>query len=145
MNSTWLAHHGIPGMKWGIRRFQNSDGTYTEAGKKRYSSGIGKLRDSVTESFNKKQRNKKYDKTRSSMSDSDLDAAINRLKKEKQLHEMIHPGRTYAKEIIKNVGQRVLTTAAVGVALYAGKQFAAKVLSSPELGNAIFNGGPKKK
>lgn len=34
----YLAHHGIKGQKWGIRRFQNSDGSLTEAGKKRYSS-----------------------------------------------------------------------------------------------------------
>lgn len=32
-----LVHHGILGMKWGVRRFQNTDGTLTEAGKKRYS------------------------------------------------------------------------------------------------------------
>ena len=31
-----LEHHGILGMHWGIRRFQNEDGTLTEAGKKRY-------------------------------------------------------------------------------------------------------------
>lgn len=30
-----LYHHGIKGMKWGIRRFQNKDGTLTEEGKKR--------------------------------------------------------------------------------------------------------------
>lgn len=33
----WMAHHGIPGMEWGKRRFQNKDGTLTEAGKRRYA------------------------------------------------------------------------------------------------------------
>lgn len=33
----YLAHHGILGQKWGVRRYQNSDGTLTAAGKKRYS------------------------------------------------------------------------------------------------------------
>lgn len=28
-------HHGIKGQKWGIRRFQNEDGSRTSAGKKR--------------------------------------------------------------------------------------------------------------
>lgn len=32
----YLAHFGIKGQKWGIRRFQNEDGTLTDAGKKRY-------------------------------------------------------------------------------------------------------------
>ena len=35
-SSEYLEHHGIKGMKWGIRRYQNEDGTLTEAGKKRY-------------------------------------------------------------------------------------------------------------
>lgn len=30
-----LSHHGILGMKWGVRRFQNADGTLTERGKRK--------------------------------------------------------------------------------------------------------------
>ena len=35
-NEDYLAHHGILGMKWGIRRYRNKDGSLTDAGKKRY-------------------------------------------------------------------------------------------------------------
>lgn len=41
MNDDYLMHYGIKGMKWGIRRFQNADGSLTAAGKKRYGSGEG--------------------------------------------------------------------------------------------------------
>lgn len=36
-HSNSLYHHGIKGMKWGVRRYQKKDGTLTAAGKKRYS------------------------------------------------------------------------------------------------------------
>lgn len=35
MDNSQLAHHGILGMKWGVRRYQNKDGTLTPAGKRR--------------------------------------------------------------------------------------------------------------
>ena len=39
LSETELYHHGIKGMKWGVRRYQNLDGSLTTAGKKRYSDG----------------------------------------------------------------------------------------------------------
>lgn len=35
VSSDYLEHHGILGMKWGVRRFQREDGSLTSAGKKR--------------------------------------------------------------------------------------------------------------
>lgn len=37
-----LYHHGIKGQKWGIRRYQNEDGSLTEAGRKRYQKEFDK-------------------------------------------------------------------------------------------------------
>lgn len=36
MNNRVLYHHGVKGMKWGIRRYQNKDGSLTNVGQKRY-------------------------------------------------------------------------------------------------------------
>ena len=36
MSEYYLAHHGIKGMRWGVRRFERKDGTLTPAGKRRY-------------------------------------------------------------------------------------------------------------
>lgn len=37
-----LYHYGIKGMKWGVRRYQNYDGTYTQRGLKRYYDDVTK-------------------------------------------------------------------------------------------------------
>ena len=37
-----LYHHGIKGQKWGVRRFQNPDGTLTAAGKRRLYKGLSR-------------------------------------------------------------------------------------------------------
>lgn len=44
MENTELKHHGVLGMRWGIRRYQNKDGTLTPAGKKRYDKEMAKLK-----------------------------------------------------------------------------------------------------
>lgn len=36
MNKTYIAHYGIKGQRWGIRRYQNEDGSLTPAGVRRY-------------------------------------------------------------------------------------------------------------
>jgi len=64
-----LEHHGIIGMKWGIRRFQNPDGTRTAAGKARYNEGgpvnpIKKIGDAMKQHKVNKQRKAALEKAR---------------------------------------------------------------------------------
>ena len=40
MTENELVHYGVKGMRWGVRRYQNKDGTLTPAGKKRYDQDI---------------------------------------------------------------------------------------------------------
>ena len=42
MSQIYLAHHGILGQKWGVRRYQNPDGSLTEAGKKHIRKNMWK-------------------------------------------------------------------------------------------------------
>lgn len=63
----YMEHHGILGQKWGIRRYQNKDGTLTPEGrarldkyKQKLTKQIGKRYDKITEGYQKR-----YHKTQS--------------------------------------------------------------------------------
>lgn len=53
MDNTYLAHHGVKGQKWGVRRYQNADGSLTDEGRRHY--GYGSERASIM-TENTKQR-----------------------------------------------------------------------------------------
>lgn len=65
VSSNTLEHHGILGMKWGVRRFQNKDGSLTSAGKKR------KLVNEHKNETEKKRENRHDRAARASQRDAD--------------------------------------------------------------------------
>lgn len=116
-NPTELYHHGILGMKWGIRRYQNKDGTLTNAGKRRKKQ--------VPESHEdyKKAHDKKSVR---SMSDAELRSRLNRLQMEqnykKLSKEQVAKGKAAASKIFK-VATTIATVTTTGLTIYgnAGK------------------------
>ena len=108
-NSTQLKHHGILGMKWGVRRYQNKDGSLTAAGRRRMEKELG---------LSKKQT-KQLSKHKSvkDMSDDELRERIARMNLEKQYLELntrldppkSHKGRDFAVRVLERSGENIAT------------------------------------
>lgn len=99
----FLAHHGIKGQKWGVRNFQNEDGTLKHPkGEKRNG--------------NKKPESKTW-KAREArnLSDEELDRRNRRLQRENQYRQNIDTGHPAKKEI-KAAAKKILLASAIGVA-----------------------------
>ena len=95
-----LQHWGIKGQKWGVRRYQNKDGSLTPAGKKRYGD------DSPDKPAKAKRYDKLYDKYKT-LGYSDEDAA------------KMAKGKVAAERSLMVIGG----VAAAGIAAYAGYRY----------------------
>jgi hypothetical protein len=151
MEKNELLHWGIKGQKWGIRRFQNKDGSLTPAGKKKYGdksdeSPDGKTKSSETKAKASDGKFARPHKSTKQMSEEELIKAINRLNLEKQYKqalkdvqpEAVSRGKKTVADILessaKNIGTQTLT--------YVSATLINKVLASYFNDDQVIN--PKK-
>ena len=136
-----LFHWGVKGMKWGVRRYQNKDGSLTPAGKKRQKK--------LTADEKERASRKNDLKNRRTMSDAELRKKIERLKMEKEFksltNEDINSGKTFVNEVMSSAGKKVLTIAAAGAMAYGVKVAMTGKFDIAEAANYIAANPNKKK
>lgn len=135
-----LQHHGVRGQKWGIRRFQNRDGSLTSAGRKR-----AKLTDKYAIYKKRKEEKKKKiennkPKTVKDLSDDELRTKVNRLRMEKESLQLERDIASFTpqkvslgKKFITSLGKNVIAPAATN----AGKDILEKWMKN--VGNDLVN------
>lgn len=140
----YLRHHGILGMKWGVRRYQNADGTLTAAGKKRYAgeevptTGNTKKSEGSTKATAAKSSTAK--KT-SEMTDEEIRAAINRMQLEKQYKQLAAEMSPQKKNEVMDFTKKIMGRAVENIATQAATYAVGKAVNMMA-GGEIVN--PKK-
>ena len=114
MENSQLYHHGILGMKWGVRRFQNKDGSLTSDGKRHLEQNS-----KAKQGNNKKKKGHttKKGKSINELSDDELRKRINRLELEKRYEALskkeqkakMFDGKRFVTQVLENSGKVVAT------------------------------------
>ena len=119
-----LIHYGILGMKWGVRRYQNKDGSLTSAGKKRYGNN-----DDIKDSPQKNTEEPKK-KSVKDMSDEELRREINRMQLEQSYLRMtgqnIEKGKSAVEIALGKMKESFVST----VAQKSGQILAERLVNS---------------